>query len=39
MVDLGPMETAEGHLGGARPVSAGHFGYQETIVTAQVDSF
>jgi hypothetical protein len=38
MVDLGPLETAKSDLGGARPVSAGHFGYQETIVTTQADS-
>ena len=29
MVDLGSVATAEGHLGGARPVPAGHSGYQE----------
>lgn len=38
MVDLGPVETAESHLGGTRPIPAGHLGYQETIVAAQVDS-
>jgi hypothetical protein len=32
MVDLGPMETAEGHLGGARPVPAGHSRYQEVSI-------
>jgi len=37
MVDVGPVETAESHLGGTRPVPAGHLGYQETIVTAHVD--
>ena len=37
MVDLGSVATAEDHLGGARPVPAGHSRYQEPATEVRRD--